>query len=350
MFAKTKLGLKVLKNNMGFSTPPYQLNFAITFWCNSRCTFCKIWEMKPKNELTVEEIDKFTKNASYIQWVRLTGGEPFVRPDYVEIVKAFYKNCPDIYLISSPTNAILPDQIYNKIVKVLEFFDRKYIITVSLDGDKEMHDRVRGIEGNFDSAMKLYLKLKELKKKHKNFDVFFGHTIYPENVGIFEKMVANVKEFVPDIKVNDFHVNIFQVSETYFHNEMIKTEDGYPAKAREEIEKVLQARQKHRFNPINRIETKYLELAKKYLQTGKTPIPCNILDTSCFMDSWGNIFPCIIYNNKLGNIRDYDYELKKIFDLEITKQTKIETMNLQCPNCWTPCEAHDLILSNWLKV
>ena len=153
MFAKTKLGLKVLKNNMGLSTPPYQLNFAITFWCNSRCTFCKIWEMKPKNELTLEEIDKFTKNASYIQWVRLTGGEPFVRPDYVDIVRTFYKNCPDIYLLSSPTNAILPDQIYDKIAKVLEFFDRKYIITVSLDGDKEMHDRVRGIEGNFDSAM-----------------------------------------------------------------------------------------------------------------------------------------------------------------------------------------------------
>lgn len=344
MLSQIKLGYKIAATNLGFSMP-YQLNFAITYWCNSRCTFCKIWELRPENELTLEEIEKFVKKIPFIQWVRLTGGEPTLRKDYVDIVRAFDKL--PLYVLTTPTNSIMPDDIYKKISQVLEFFDKKYVVTVSLDGDEQTHDRVRGITGNWDRAIRLYQKLRALKNDHKNFNVFFGYTMYPENVGIFPKMFSDIKQIIPEITVNDFHVNIYQTSETYFHTAGTQLPDGYAAKAIKEIESVLELREKKGI--IGTIENRYLKMGIQYLQQGKTPLPCNIMDMSCFVDPWGNVFPCIIFNEKVGNLREADYDLRKILQSEKTRITKEKTEKLQCPNCWTPCEAHQLILSNWMK-
>ena len=38
------------------------------------------------------------------------------------------------------------------------------------------------------------------------------------------------------------------------------------------------------------------------------------------IDSFGNVFPCEMLDKKLGNLRDYDYDLKKILILDSTKE------------------------------
>lgn len=348
MLPEMKFAYKITMTNLGRARH-YQLNFAITYWCNSKCTFCSIWEIRPKNELTLEEIEKFAEKIPHIQWLRLTGGEPFMRKDYVEIVRAFDKSLPNLILLSTPTNSIKPDEIYAKIAEVLGFFKRRYVITVSMDGDREMHDKVRGVPGNFDKAIYLYKKLMELKKIHKNFNVVFGYTIYPENVGNFNNTLKAVQEIIPEVDVEDFHINIFQVSPTYFHNQNIIAPEDFYERAKQELTEILKMKKKAT-DVISFLERKYLSLGIEYLETHRTPMPCNIMDLSCFVDSWGNVYPCIIFGEKLGNLRDNDYDLNKIMDSERAKQVSEMAKKLQCPNCWTPCEAHQLILSNMMKM
>jgi radical SAM protein with 4Fe4S-binding SPASM domain len=64
----------------------------------------------------------------------------------------------------------------------------------------------------------------------------------------------------------------------------------------------------------------------------------------------GNVYPCTVFDRKLGNIRDYNYDLKKILTSETAKKVRKEIEADRCPQCWTPCEAHQMILSNWLKL
>ena len=45
-------------------------------------------------------------------------------------------------------------------------------IGVSLDGVPEVHDEIRGISGNFEKAVWLFDKLKELRYRHKNLAVY----------------------------------------------------------------------------------------------------------------------------------------------------------------------------------
>ena len=38
---------------------PYKILLNLTDLCNSRCTYCEIWKIKPVNEINLEEIKKF---------------------------------------------------------------------------------------------------------------------------------------------------------------------------------------------------------------------------------------------------------------------------------------------------
>jgi radical SAM protein with 4Fe4S-binding SPASM domain len=75
---------------------------------------------------------------------------------------------------------------------------------------------------------------------------------------------------------------------------------------------------------------------------------CHALSASCFVDSWGNVFPCTIYDRKLGSLRDVDYDLRRIWNSDFALQTQKEIWNYDCPQCWTPCEAYQSIMGNFL--
>jgi len=343
-----KLAFKVFSTSLGFFNP-FELNFAITYKCNSRCEICNIWKEKRTDELTIEEIEKFSKKINFIHWIRLTGGEPFLRKDYVNIVKTLNENLSDLYLITTPTNGLLLDLIYEKVKNVLNFFKKKYIITVSLDGPKEIHDKIRGIKGSWEKAVETYKKLKELEKGYKNFKVFFGYTISPLNIGLFEKTIEEVRKLIPEITAKDFHINLFQVSEVYYKNKDVKIEESFFKNAQKELDSILKLRVKSK-NYIESIENKYMKLGKEYLKTKKIPIKCNVFNLSCFVDPFGDVFPCTIFNEKLGNLRKNNYDLKGILTSEKTKKIVKKIIDNKCPQCWTPCEAHQIILSNWLKM
>jgi len=343
-----RLAFKVFSTSLGFFNP-FELNFAITYKCNSRCEICNIWKEKRTDELTIEEIEKFSKKINFIHWIRLTGGEPFLRKDYVNIVKTLNENLSDLYLITTPTNGLLLDLIYEKVKNVLNFFKKKYIITVSLDGPKEIHDKIRGIKGSWENAIGTYKKLKELEKEHKNFKVFFGYTISPLNIGLFEKTIEEVRKLIPEITAKDFHINLFQVSEVYYKNKDVKIEESFFKNAQKELDSILKLRVKSK-NYIESIENKYMKLGKEYLKTKKIPIKCNVFNLSCFVDPFGDVFPCTILNEKLGSLRKNNYDLKGILTSEKTKKIVKKIIDNKCPQCWTPCEAHQIILSNWLKM
>ena len=94
-----KLGTKVMQTNFESLSRPYKLTYVITKECHSKCINCEIWKVKPKNELTLEEITEFAKNSPFLSWVDFTGGQPTDRPDFVEIVQTFLEHCDDLLLV-----------------------------------------------------------------------------------------------------------------------------------------------------------------------------------------------------------------------------------------------------------
>ena len=95
-----------------FGRPITYLRISVTDRCNLRCVYCQpkeglVWQPRDR-QLSAEEIVRITTAAANagVKRVRLTGGEPLVHPEIVEIVKCI-SSILGIEEVSLTTNAML---------------------------------------------------------------------------------------------------------------------------------------------------------------------------------------------------------------------------------------------------
>jgi cyclic pyranopterin phosphate synthase len=88
------------------------LRISLTDHCNLRCVYCmplsEVSYAPPASALTPDEIERVVRAAASVGFrkVRLTGGEPTLRPDLVDIVKRVAR-VPGIDDVAMTTNGIL---------------------------------------------------------------------------------------------------------------------------------------------------------------------------------------------------------------------------------------------------
>ncbi|MGC8479319.1 MAG: radical SAM/SPASM domain-containing protein [Candidatus Micrarchaeia archaeon] len=340
-----KLGLTALKSNFTTLERPYKLTFSISYWCQSRCLTCNIWQIKPVNELTFEEIQNFAKKNNFFKWIELTGGEPFLRKEIVEIVKTFRENCKDLTVLTMPTNSLCNhDMLENKLKEILELGIPKISITLSLDGHRELHDKIRGVNGNFDKVMDMAKRLHELKKKYKNLFFIFGYTMSKFNQGMLEKTITEVIKELPWVTFNDFHLNVGQISDSYYKNSDLDI-SAERQELSKEIDFIIKKR-RFEFGAIPIIENAFLRNLNRYVLTNKIPMKSRSLDASLFMDSYGNVYPSIMWGRKIGNIRDYDYSIEKMWHGVDAEEVRNLIREGKEPSCWTACEAYQCLVGD----
>ena len=338
------IGLTALRSNVTALSKPYKLNFAITLWCQSRCLHCGIWQLKPKNELTIDEIREFARKNNSFRWIELTGGEPFLRSDIVEIARAFRDSCSGLYILTMPTNSLCRQElVVSKIREMLELGIPKISITVSLDGYRELHDRIRGVPGNYDRAIGIFKALRELKKEYPNLFFVFGYTMTKLNEGQFDKTFQEVKKEIPDIRYNDFHMNVGQISSNYYHNENGSSVVPNGGEVAKEIEMVLQKR-RFEMGIIPSIEEIFLKNLIYYAKTGNAPMKSRSLEASLFLDSFGNVYPSIMWNRKITNVREIEYDLAKVWHGSDANDVREQISRGEEPKQWTACEAYQSIV------
>ncbi len=339
------LALTALKSNFGQLDKPYKLNFAVTYWCQSRCLTCNIWQMKPKDELRIDEIAEFAKKNNSFRWLELTGGEPFLRSDIVNIAEEFYNSCKRLYMLTIPTNSLCDrSMVERKIRKMLDLGIPRLIITVSLDGHKEFEDRIRGVTGNYEKAISMFDMIHNLKNEYGNIEGFFGYTISRFNQGELGKSIASVIADLPYVTPNDFHVNMGQVSSNYYGNSGMEIRVNN-TDIINDIESLLKMR-KRSYSGMHAVETSFLKKLLYYAKTGNPPLRSRSLDASLFLDSFGNVYPSIMWDRKLCNIRETDYDLAKVWRSEEANRIRKDIIDGNEPKHWTACEAYQSIVGD----
>jgi MoaA/NifB/PqqE/SkfB family radical SAM enzyme len=340
MKALVSFGKNVLLSNGPRLRFPYKLTLVVTYWCNYRCKTCNIWERKPKDELTLDEFQQFFRRSSRFNWIDFTGGEVWLRRDFVEIVQAAVLHCKDLYAVHFPTNGFMTEQIVKGVEKIVAMRVPKFTVTVSTDGDEAVNDLVRGIDGGWRHQIETYKRLSKIK----GVEVFLGMTLSSLNADQYDNAFQAAKQECPWLTPKDFHINIAHESAHYYGNAgTVQIQDK--RRILQEVEKYRELRGAS-FSPINWIERRYLQYASRYLRTGTTPMRCHALHSSCFIDSWGYVYPCGMYDRKIASLRDYDFDLEAIWNLPATAELQKEIWNYQCPQCWTPCEANQSLLGN----
>jgi MoaA/NifB/PqqE/SkfB family radical SAM enzyme len=165
----------------------------VTMRCNAKCDHCFCWEDLNIGikEMTLEQIEKIAESVPPFRHLLLTGGEPTLRKDLVEVIGAFASR-GKIQTAFINSNGLKPSLIEEIATAVktrhphlgLEF-------QISIDGLEATHDRVRGVPGNFQKAMETLRTVLALRGKFQHLGAHALTVI----------MESNYEELVP---LNDY--------------------------------------------------------------------------------------------------------------------------------------------------
>ena len=333
----------LLRAHAGRLPHPLKINLCVTYWCQYKCKTCNIWLRKPKDELTTDELLTFVAKNNRTAWLDVTGGEIFLRQDIEEILLAVVKQWKRLVVLHFPTNGFLTDRIVATAGRLAALRQAPIAITVSLDGDEALNDEIRGVRGGYRRQIATFNALRKIP----GIKAVLGMTLSRYNVHEVQRVFEACRQSSPGLTIDDFHVNVAQRSSHYYGTD--ESSDFSPAAA--DVQRALDwyiARRGAPRSVTAALESRYLQLLSRYVQTGVTPQPCHALRSSCFVDPWGSVYPCITYARPVGRLRDTGMDLAPIWQSDAAAELQDEIWKGSCPQCWTACEAYQTILGNSL--
>lgn len=333
----TKFIIRIIAINLNFKVSPYKLFLVVTKKCQSRCKNCFIWDSHIENELTLQDYEKLAISFnSNLFWLNISGGEPTDHHDLIAVINIFKKHCPNLTFINFTSNALNQDKL-DHLIRILDD-DKSFIIgiNISLDGQEEMHDFLRGIKGNYNLAINSIRKLSLTKNIHWKASM----TLFSENHNSIEETYQGIKEHIPNFKLKNFHLNYSFYSNHYYKNKSAKNNSS---KITTNIPKNFQQKP---YTLTGIVENIYLKKLKNFTESQYTPVSCSALKHNIHIDEQGNLYPCTIWDKKLGNIKDYQYNIDQLLSTEKVITTINEIKAKKCPNCWSPCEAYPSIINH----
>jgi radical SAM protein with 4Fe4S-binding SPASM domain len=281
---------------------PTFLIYQVTRKCNSKCSFCSIWKQDHSNELTVEELRKLFSDPffSEIRWINLTGGEPFIRKDLAEVARVMHEELPSLLMIAIPTNGFGTSSVLKGTKELLEVLKGQEMLSVnvSIDGIGEAHETSRGVPGCFNRAMATLKGLLELAKENKRLEVGTEVVITSANIDDLKDIYEYLAKYTNHI---NFTPVIVAPSEYY----------GKPDKDLGLSDKDI-AKMQDFFDWLKVKLPAYAYYFEKVLDIklkkrgGKRTFPCLGGYKTMFMDSKGEIYPCLIAPShlRLGSVRE----------------------------------------------
>lgn len=306
-----------------------QVHFQLTRNCNLRCSFCGQWGKKgffadsSGSEMTlgdwnriIGELEEYRDKTGISPVITIWGGEPLVSPHFDEIAKTLKHKHFKTELI---TNGTKIDE-HKKIIETC--IDRLY---VSLDGNKETHDSIRG-KGVFE-------KVKENVKALNHNNITVMSVITP-------KLIENLKEFLDELKelnVKDLFLQDMiglKRDEIEEYKRWLKTAFDIEAKeidSWENNDKInFTTELTEKLREIDESEYPFQITHKQH--TDNPEIICSSPFKHAHIAWNGNVLFCTdFYDFSAGNVREET--LQSIFQNERSEKYRQEIQNHNCPTC-----------------
>lgn len=179
------------------STPPFLILF-INSICNLTCEHCFYWKnLNQRDDLTVEEIFALARDLGRIENLNLSGGEPFLRPEFAEICKFFINN-NGVEQIYVPTNGYFTERTINALKSIFEEKSLElFVCELSIDGMPEYHNRFRGNPKSFQKLIETYEALTELQSREPRLRIHSISTVTSENIDEIKQLTTYLYERFP---------------------------------------------------------------------------------------------------------------------------------------------------------
>jgi len=325
-----------------------KINLSVTHACNYRCKTCNIWRKYLENpelrdqELTLSEYTELFKHNRGIIWLSITGGEPFLRPDLTDIVISALKNIDKLRVLNIATNGSLPRRVERSLSEILDSMKKPVYISVevSLDGKELIHNEIRGVKDAYQRSLETFRRLRRLKEEIKGefFDVKFEYTMSKYNSGMLKTTIEELINKEGSLGLDDFIITFAHKS--FFYDNLESDVSSKTDITLKEVSWFLKNYPKK--DLFDRIARSYLKMSIRYFGEDWRP-PCVAGEHSCFINPYGDVYPCITMNYRLGNLRSDGFSLHKILSNSKSQEFRRRIRDT-CVTCWTSCEAYPTII------
>lgn len=307
---------------------PVNFTIGLSYQCNSRCQTCRIWKSKNHSQLSLNDYEKIFKNIGASAYeVILTGGEPFLREEIAEICHLIARYLkPKIIIV--PTNGLFPDLIFSKTRQILEKCPRtKMVVNLSMDGIGKKNDLIRGVSGSFDRAQQTFQALRKIK--NKNFDLKIHTVISKFNVG----RIPEIHRYIASQLMPDAHILEIAEERVELGNigSGIAPDTPSYAKAADFLAKEIKNQKMSGLSKITQaFRLEYYNLVKELLLKKRQIIPCFAAMASCQITPDGEVWVCCIKGESIGNLKDNEYNFRKIWRSQKAKDLRRAIKQRKC--------------------
>ena len=272
--------------------------------CNCRCIMCDIWKgnenLQQLDEPDISELLISLKKLN-TKSVVMSGGEALMHPNFFKLCEILKSQNLSITILST---GLLLKKYANKITKMTDE------VIVSLDGSREVHDKIRNIPNAFD---KLKEGVKELKNIKSDYRVTGRSVIQKENFWD----LPNIVDASHDIGLDKISFLTADVSTDAFNRPELwdNQRAGEVRLSLEELKKFKEVIESLIITHSDDFKTKFIAESPAKLRrfyhyyaafhglSGFPEIKCNAPWVSSVIESDGSVRPCF-FHNKIGNIKE----------------------------------------------
>ncbi len=319
---------------------PIQLTFFVTRKCNARCPWCFYLKSADTaaagEELSLEEIRRTSRSLGRLLWVAFSGGEIFLRDDIVEISATFHdRNKPPVMLF--PTNGLLPKAIRDQTERILKRCPNSVIVVkLSLDGLEGDHDDLRGSTGAFDKVMETYRLLGALRGRYSNLELGINPVFLSENQDRMDEIIDFVARLdtrgTPPISMvrGNLREERYKAVDIEKYRRAINRLERDLKTGAASIHGFSGARLKAAQDILQR------RLIHRTLLADRRLVPCYSGRLGLVLTESGEIHPCEILGQSLGNVRDHNYDVGRLLRTERARAVLEPIMDGAC-HCTHEC-------------
>jgi MoaA/NifB/PqqE/SkfB family radical SAM enzyme len=330
----------VVRSRRRIRTQPRFLTYTVTFGCNARCTMCDSWRKSCSDDLEIGEIESVFRQLPTLDAVRLTGGEPFVRKDLVDIASLARVHMRPLQLHVT-TNGFLTERI----VAFAEQRPRDLPLhlLVSIDDTAAEHDRIRGRRGSYTDAVRTLHELAP-RQRELGLRLSVNQTLLGGgSLDAYRRLRAELKDF--GITTHQV-VFAYDESATYSVDAEIdvapRDAGVYPSFGEFERGELLElldeldADAAHLPASVRLAKRYYLQGLRERLveRRATTNPPCVALSAHLRIFPNGDVPTCQFNSRVIGNLRQQSFDEVWHGEAALRQRAWVDA----CAGCWAECE------------
>jgi len=300
---------------------PIKIQWELTYRCNLRCKHCHLWKVKDEVRLPLKKVKEILSELRTLggRYVSFSGGELFLLNEAYEVL-SHAKSLG--FKVAANSNGWLMNE------KNAQRLAQTGIDSIffSLDGPREIHDWIRGVDGAWERVL---AAIENVKKAGERPKVFVNITLNKKNLPYLHDTVRLAVEKGADGVTTE---PVHRIEKYSPEEDLGLTREDIPL-LKEQIDSILRDFPSYlpHFHDYLRMFPAFIEDPERV----KKSFRCIATFFSVQIHPNGDVHPCPVAFKKIGNLQEKSF--KEIWFSREAEDLRREIKAGNHPPCWFTC-------------